>query len=253
MRKVTKDRSENFPSVLLFREDLDTIHAIMSGTSGTGVAIVSGDYGYDSIDDLVENVGKRIDDLRFANPPLELTFSRKKGTSLYSVDIDAAETGFLRIKELLNSRERFINYVFNLTFWGLAFIVYLIILIIDSFGAKWISPGYQYQFLLGQLLVGILIGISYATKNGHLSTIFLSHKRERESFWSRNKDAIIRGIIIALFGALAGALATRALIKLPASLGNQPTPEESSHEVVGESIQRDFLSTKFEETRSKPA
>lgn len=104
MKEITKHRNERFPSVILFREDLDTIHKIISETSkaSSGVKISSGDYEYDSLDELGGNVGKQISDLIISTlyPSIVLSFSRRGGTRLFTMDIDAAETAFLKIVEV---------------------------------------------------------------------------------------------------------------------------------------------------------
>ncbi len=210
MVKKKRHLSYDCASVKLFRDDLEAIFQIISETC-KDTKMESGEYEYDSLDELESHAGREVRDLKirgYLPTGLTLHLRRDLGPDLWASG-ETAEAPFLRIKDLLSQRKRLIGKLPKPGFWFVLSVIYVPLAILLRLPTLWYLVGY-FPFLL---LLGIS-GIAHHT--GYFSSISLSRKHERKSFWSRNKDRIIVGIICAL----AGVLATWALIKLPASLGN---------------------------------
>ncbi len=148
MRKLKRDRDYSARPVKVFRDELELIIEILSPTCEE-IKIESGEFEYDSLEELKRHAGNEIKELsiRGHRPSLYVHMRRLPfGTNIWTPDIGSTEGAFLRIKDILSQHKRIIGF----------------------------SP-----------------------------TISLLRRHEYQSFWSRNKDRIIVGIICTLVGALA--------------------------------------------------
>jgi len=200
LKKATRWRSWGAPSVSLFKDDLDLIIEIISG-KWKEIGITSGEYEYDSLDELEKHQGKEIKDLHIRGslpgslPIITVSFSWSGGTSLEMFGDDRAGGEFLRVKALLSDRRKIISYPLNPYIWWPLYLVCSIALVIAK------AP--LVYFFLSQIAFVALLVISTCIHYGFLYSITLSRRHERESFWSRNKDKVIVAIIAAVVSALA--------------------------------------------------
>jgi len=208
MKKISNKRlSHHFPSVVLYREDLEEIYNMIKGVSKE-VSITSGDYSFDSINDLKDNSPAKIKNLSITGnyPYISLSFGKEWHTILlytYGENVEV-EAIFYRIKNILNDRRlsivKYFPPILEWT-WVLSFIFVFALktdVIISTFPSKCQR--------LSLFLFPILLSLSTQMLNNGSLYAISADSRVKSSFMERNKDQIILLIIGAAIGAFFAKL-----------------------------------------------
>lgn len=203
MRKKAISISKQVEYATLYLDDLEDIYNLL-GQASSKINFEIDDYVLDSFEDLMQLRKTKTEklELRIIEPHVNLSIDTH-GASVYADDCSAiSENITLKIINILEKRKnRFIEFVdrhlykiavpvvllggLSVTFYNLYYpIVYvaLTLLIIGCF--LFVFSG--------------LITISKLSKTKFL----LTYKKDKPSFFERNKDEIIKGIILLIFGAI---------------------------------------------------
>lgn len=199
------------PSVKLWREDVDHIISMLEEFSER-VEISDRKAEFESLDELILKRGVRPKSLYFQawGPYVSLRFDRREGylgTWLYTNgESIEAENCFLRIKEYLLGRKRWLNV--TTVIWPIVVIAFLAL-----------GLGKQAEVLSFGRIAGTMVSLSFLAygvlffilRFGMLYSISLSEPHERGSFLTRHGETILVGLITATIGAIVGWLASRLL------------------------------------------
>lgn len=200
MEKLIKSRSFSIPTVHLYYEDLSDLISLFKSSSKR-LSIVSDDSRFDSLEDLKKSCGESINDLELTghDPHVSLRFKRdllSSGIWIYS-EGGEADSLFLRVCDRLQQNKSFISIIFP-SFIGKVAVFFLIC-------ASWWGPkiaSISISLFLKLFVLFILLAlIPSLFQNGHLYSLTLIKKSERKSFWKRNQDAILVGVISAIVSA----------------------------------------------------
>ncbi len=209
MKKKLRGEETHFVTLKLYKEDLDEILEIMRAADNK-VTIGDDEFIYDSIEELQKRKGRVIKRLDLSNSASSLTFTmgnrEVKNANSGAGDIETISP-YTQIKEILNKCRR--------KPWDTILHPYLIIPIIVSI---FVAAFFSYCYLSEKATVAILtptilmLVLSLVLHHeGIFSRIVLINKHEEQSFWIRNKDAVIVAVISAIVASALTFLVTYIL------------------------------------------
>jgi hypothetical protein len=214
MKKIDQSISKDYPPVKLYFEDLVEIELVLNKIS-TEFQIQAADYSFDSIEELVTNIGKRElaeMEIRTINPYVSISFKRFY-TRLYVASSEFDSAGlFYKLDYILKRTRRRLWFLYsNYSIWALFIISVTSSLTSLSINLSFMSIPFGKTAstalsLFGCACAALLIWITYITN--HHSTIFLISRYTQGSFWIRKKDDILLAIISAIFGAILYVIVT---------------------------------------------
>lgn len=215
MEKITKSRFESLPPIKLYLDDIEKIVDILRELSSE-IKIETEEYALKDVNEFASLNKEKLAELRIRSlePHLSLDLGPRHVWLDIAEDIPSSRGTFEKIKEVLLSRRRkFAGFAGNLE-GGL--IVSLILgFATISMGLKAIEGGGA-LFSIGaviMLLISLVFGRWYfRVISKESSLIILKRRNQQQSFFQRNKDRIIVGIILALASGFIGWV-LRTLIK----------------------------------------
>ena len=207
MKKKLRGEETHFVTLKLYKEDLDEILEIMRAADNK-VTIGDDEFIYDSIEELQKRKGRVIKRLDLSNSASSLTFTmgNREVKLTRAGDIETISP-YTQIKEILNKCRR--------KPWDTILHPYLIIPIIVSifvaafFSDRYLSEKATVAILTPTILMLVLSLVLH--HEGIFSRIVLISKHEEQSFWIRNKDAVIVAVISAIVASALTFLVTYIL------------------------------------------
>lgn len=193
------------PSITFFRDDVEEILAILNATC-KNVTISDGTYSFGSVDELIQTKGSRPRELSLSGGSPYVSLSIKPltltGVHLYADGSEGAEIPFLKTKEYLRRRARRLGLSLPLP-WvllGMGILTNILNLRFPDLIPIWIPMAFN-----------ILASITFLNRlieRGVFCRIRLERRHEATTFWSRNGERIIVGLIGVILGALVKELVT---------------------------------------------
>ncbi len=208
MKKIEKSLYKKYHPTVLYREDLDFIETTLKEKSTT-IEIVTEDYKYDSIEELVKErngILPKILKLTSHQPHISVDVSGN-AMALYSSDSDNESAGiFWKIDKCIKKSAKLGLFSFVLTFgFGVFFMVISILLFSVLLYSKLIDPKIYMLASIGVICIYSLI--AYNDTKYH-SQVSFNHRGSLNDFWDENKGTlliqIIAGLILLLVGYMLG-------------------------------------------------
>lgn len=192
MKQIISEYSEDLKPVKVYLDDLEKIVAILNETNQR-VEIIIGNYMLDNVEELKQIKEEVLYNMtiRVCNPYISVNL-RPNNARIYISEDTTISRGILgKIKDVLIRRKRHIAYVnlFYITS-GISFITG--IFLSYSYNSK-----YFFIWLIGLALTLFLILLNCIIC-GKYSIIIPKYKIDAPSFFKRNSDKIIIGIITAI-------------------------------------------------------
>jgi hypothetical protein len=199
------------PSVTLFRDEIDNILTILT-TSCESITISDDQYQYDSLEELQEKQGNTIKNISLAGHKPFITLQVKQDMPyviLSGGNHEDSLVPYTKVKELLQRHRRSIlTTIFHPISAVSGFILLIAVLVVIDVKAGFRIPKDWVWVLV--FAIGLSIAYTAATiRLGAFSFINLSRRHQQKSFWARNKDAIITGIISAIVGGIIALIVAR--------------------------------------------
>ena len=204
MRRRTKSYSENVPPVRVYLDDIEKIAEIIAEVSDE-ILLRTDEFDFEDASDLACLNRESINalEIRCSDPYLQFEFA--PGSTRLYIGSDTPESrGTLeKVKALLLARRRRPGWLRE--YWWLAawfWLAPLSLLLHGIESSAWllIVAGIGCTCLLAVWLCW-----GYREALYRHSVIVLKRRKEEVSFWKRNSDRIIVGIITALVAALLGS------------------------------------------------
>ena len=229
MEKIARPIERELGPVRLYLEDLREVVSVFSEYEPDKLEIIHGDYSYESLDDLEENMGDgvlwglKLKSYKAKDVPLplshDITLSLGWTTKTTAIpDTDMTRSMVSRLEDVLKPRVLY-NFdfakgksegptlLFSLSISAACFL-FLVFLSDVSFSSSVVIASI---LLAGQLgLLAVLKGVS---RN---SQIILQHSKEQKSFFERKRDTIGVAVVVAVITAILtvfGTLLTQWLSK----------------------------------------
>ena len=204
MKSKIHSLSERFKPVILYRDDIEAILAILHEVSET-VEMSSDEHIFNTDEEWLDVKTDYFTHLEIASshPYIKVELETWK-TDLYSSDDSPATRGaYEKIKDILLARKRRIRSRPDSWIW-----VFPVFLCSFSIGVIF-KPFWNYTIL------GIFIVLYSALQVWALriemrkhSIIIPKYRSEAPGFWQRNSDSIIIAIAAAIIGAVIGSIVT---------------------------------------------
>lgn len=197
MKKMELSRNKQCMAVKLYRDDVEEIVRIIS-SHYESVVISDEEYKYDSIEEFIEKRGTtpRYLGIKSKSHDVTLSISHRwlPGTHLWSSGDDKANTCFFAINEVLEKRRRLMT---RLLVPAPLFVLSLVLFVIS------LTSNVAYRSALSNvaLVVSFAANAGVLVRCGAFSSINLSRRHETTTFWSRNSEQWISGLVGALLGA----------------------------------------------------
>jgi hypothetical protein len=200
--------------VVVYLDDLNELHAILTGTEGRPVSVTTSAYYLDGFQDLPDIPGKRLHDLtlRIADPFVMVDF-QSVGAAVIRLDNTTDAMGVAEYARILLRRCRrrprwFYTYPFLLLL-AVPTLVWFVA------GLVWNVKGHTTGTVVSAAtsLFSAIACYGFLTRAFRGSIINLRRRADAQSFWSRNRDALLVALIAALLGALLTGLLTYLLTR----------------------------------------
>lgn len=200
MRKLKKSITKKLPPVKLYLDDLESIYDILK-QKAKGVDITTEDYAVEDVKQLKNLETKKIHYLSIKCSDPYVTMEFYPGwVKIYFGEDSTYNRGILsEIEDVLSKRKVFLG-----SFLASSWAFFLNgVLIGGSFSAMiGMSKTYTWLFLALELIFILLMIFLWRFTFRGYSTIVLLERKEELSFWARNRDQILVGIIAALVSSL---------------------------------------------------
>ena len=218
MKKISKSKSINFGPIILSKDDLIEIFAEFSKLKS--ISIESGCYKYDNVEEFFEKCKHPVNlEISSYTPYMRMNFDKIAAYS-YISDTDCAEYAvYSRINEIIYRKQRRPLFLYN-NFMPFASVL---ILFLISYIVKSIFGELKYDEsirIAGNALI-ILWSFRMLFVNIRRHVVFdFGHV----SFWGEKK----RDLLIALIGAIVGAVVSSALPLLISRLSASQAVEQKA-------------------------
>jgi len=225
MKKKRSDLSRHLSPVKLFLNDIEEIITIIQSVCPE-VNIANRDYEFESFEELKENSGHRLKELKISGHSTVLSNRsyvsldiKKYDIFLYSGAESEAVVGvWYTLKEFLQKKAGWISRFLNAVVWFWIFWIWLLIsVILLETTKKYIEVHNIVEpFAIIALGAAFLFLLLSLLKHWRGSIIYLERKHKVSNFWERNRDNIITGLIGAIIGAtitLAGQFLIKSISK----------------------------------------
>lgn len=190
MKKKPSNRGTSFVSVKLYRNDIEELLSLLSDYV-YAIEISDDKNIYSDLNELQATCGDRIPSLSIEGTAMGTSFKLELARQSRSyLEVTNRDEVFLRVIDFLKAHRR--------TRLGVVIIASILAIVaITVLGA---IRHTNFVWLL--LLVVFPIILLKLWANGNLSLIYLMQKHKQESFWTRNKDTIWVGVIVAIVTAI---------------------------------------------------
>lgn len=195
MKKRTMSRVKQFPSCSLYLSEVEDILAILAYPPSSVNTISDHGFEYESLDEFKSKRGPNPKELFIENVPSGLALRIGGGkTVLSSLGNPSAIASFAQVEEILNgNRRRFLYLFFSRYSAILIALLFFVLVFLDL-------PRWQ-SFILVVLLFSWFI-LAMKNQIGGFTRLSLVTRHDQQSFFKRNKDAIIVGIISTVVSSI---------------------------------------------------
>ena len=214
MKKLKPKLFVRLPSVCLVREDLQHIENLLKEHCSL-LRVSDGENEFENIDDFALHHTGSVSRLEISATEQQKGFSSVTlvfmrglydGSYLYASSDDVAEGVYYKLKEYLSSRRRRLIQVFDLPGTLAPAILYYCVMMWILI-SRAVNLWELFGLCLGCAVItvgGFTLGMKVRT--GGLFYITMKPMSEKLSFWERNKDKIVVGMICGAFGAVFGSI-----------------------------------------------
>jgi hypothetical protein len=242
MEKIKKTIDRKLPPLVLYLDDIQELYEFLKGIAKKTVVIETCNYRLNSPDELSKLKEEKTNSIAFEcnEPYLSVNLYESGGSILISkrdIGDNEAEGIAVNIERILLSRKR--SVVFSIVskpyFIGslCGFSVFLALSSKNS--ESFILP----LFSLASFIVtvcGFVFGYLFSLR--WYNTVFFKLRKESPSFWKRNKDQIIVGVVTAVITAIITSFVT-AIITAKVTTKTSSISESNSQK---ETVQQDVNS-----------
>ena len=226
MKKKETKPERTYKKPRLYLDDLEEIVAILESACDK-ITIEDKDNVYDGLDDLIQHNKGVLNRLEITCEAPDIRLKLSEGLlSDCSLILDSSEEDiatFYKVDTILRKTERksILDGLKRAWLWVFFGLVGLFMGSGGSLIMKYPIPGRTVQFMFAIWSLLMLWRLSQPLQ------IILKRKNETESFLHRNKDALIRGLILVIISAglsIGGTLLVQRLLALPP---DSPTSTEA--------------------------
>lgn len=203
MKRVNQSISIEIKPKKFHFEDLKAIVNILQESSAKELTIKTNEYYLDSLDDILELKQDNFSsiELKISDPYVSVDINRKR-IRLYASDDTLISEGIIsKLKSYFKVLKGDYNSIFQHIFEyvrDISSALLISLVLIDKSGLKveiyQLFPALYILISFGWLMYGF----SFPAKAIPLNI----KKLQDDSFWSRNKDMILVGVLVAVFGAI---------------------------------------------------
>jgi len=207
MKKLIKSHSERLGPVKLYLDDIERILDIISETSHETTLLTS-EYALGAVGDL-ENLGcESINKLIIECRELYLTVELRPYVAELYIGQDTAEARgvFEKVKTVLVANRRRPYWLIRNLWLAVLPSAPVTWLLLDALERRSVLAAAA--AILGFFLMGAGTWWWYELAVHRHSVVVLKRRKERTSFWKRNRDRIATGIILSVINLVAGGLLT---------------------------------------------
>jgi hypothetical protein len=201
MKKKALVRTTQFPSVKLYKNDIDEIFSLFNEYV-YATEISDGKYDYDDLEDIRQTRGNFIPELFIEGKALNTSFTLKLSRTTGNwLEVRNRDEFYLQMNDVLRSRKRRM-LLGSIVASGLI-----------SFAGIMLGATYKIKpiVIISGLLLFMLTILFGMWQRGVLSKIYLTKKHEQPSFWNRNKDDLVKQIVSHIISFGLGLLAAYLL------------------------------------------
>lgn len=224
MKHTPPTLTKKYMPLILWRDDLDELASILK-RRGAELEIKHGDYAYESIEELTSHIGPRDQtNLRISSirPYVSIDLDDINPRLSVSGDHPDASGIFFELDKLLSARQRHWPFVYS--FW------FLNVTILVLFAFSWVllylqaAPSFRIAVLAAQIAMFVWGAWVLFVRLKRGSIVRMERRATASSFLRRNKDELIRGLILAIVAAAVGAAATKLVEKITTKIDTNQTP-----------------------------
>lgn len=215
--EAMKEKSQSIftrhPSVILTLDDIELIYAIVNGIS-ENITLSDEKYKYDSLEELRQRKKKRLRELKITTILPTVSFEVSgfiRTVDLYTDGSEQSLIAYYKIKHLLSQRKRpLLGFLSSGFIIGLVFVVPMILYSFPPLSEYELR---QYLFWPGVNLGWIIILFRSFNNTGAFSSLRLTREHEQESFWERNREDLLKNILLILLTAILTFVVSYLLFK----------------------------------------
>jgi hypothetical protein len=189
-------------SVKLFRDDIEDIIKILSDKCER-LTIEDNEFVYDSLDEVLDKRGPypRQPSITGFEPYVSLKIRIKRSRTTLDTSGDGDNLApFFFIQDIFRRRRRVAHLVALTSPFLLLMLAAVVVTFTHEAELERLSGLAKGGYFMTPILILYVLTVSHGL--GAFSVISLKKKHEEESFWSRNKDTVWVGVIVAVFTAL---------------------------------------------------
>lgn len=196
MKKLIKSRKSEIEAIVLRREDLQELVAILAATA-KDLRISDGDFEYGSLDELFQNRKGSLNELSLVSSDagFDLSYTKHFGVT-FSCRVSAPEDEalFLRTREFLSKRRNRWNYLLDRRIWVTACLLGVVPLALlkKPVNAAWLPP-------ILFLCAGLALSVT-PVRGLLFNSVSTGSRGETGHFWQQNKEKVLLVLISALIG-----------------------------------------------------
>jgi hypothetical protein len=196
MKTIQYDHSFEARIVSLYKDDLDDMIEVLRA-SASNVVISDGESEYASLEELEKQKGSTLNAITIQTSQPYISLRLKKKARLFCASDPDAETPFLRLKEMMQSRKSVASLIWDPWACWVSAIALMILGVITK------NPISSLYFI-GAILVWSSGLLWYITSCNVFFSINLAKCHAVTTWWSRDRDKIIFGLIFAVGTAIGG-------------------------------------------------
>lgn len=203
MERIDKRNSKSYPPLILYIEELKEIIGVFKESSECP-KIKSGDYKYESMDELIANCkGQCINDLdnSIYNPLISLTLTNKYASLSCHSSKPAPMGLFHNIDKILTKAVIPFHAAFH------HYTVFALMMPISAMMAYFFFTNIPLGIFIAAALIYYWY-FSFRLDEKRHSRIWIKHRSETGGFLKRNKDQLIVALIAAVVGGAIGVVGT---------------------------------------------
>jgi hypothetical protein len=220
MEKITKSRFESLPPIKLYLDDIEKIVEIL-GELSTEIKIETDEYALRDVKEFASLNRERLTELSIqsSEPHLSLYIGSRNAWISIAKDIPPSRGTFEKVKDLLLLRRRKFSAFLDIPYVNFLLgamigsgVVVSIIGVIRLIIGTGLPPAMTIGGIMLLFIGSLLSWWSFRVSSKEYSLIILKRRIDQPSFFKRNEDKILVGIIIAVVSVIFGWV-LRTLIK----------------------------------------
>ena len=203
LKRIRQCLSADLPCLELYRDEFEELLQILKVTEKTTTVLAVGAYQYDSLEEIQAHRGNRLRGIRIStlNPFVFIGLSEgPSGNEIYALDAsDVADGVFYRAREFLLSKRRVVDTRLAALIEATGLGLILLALLLSAFIGKYI-PAWM-GLTLPLLGFGCAVG-GLVLKETVSSSLNLQKRHEVSSFWTKNRDEVVKYLLFTILGFL---------------------------------------------------